>query len=122
MATMLRDAAFTMVAGMLLAAIGVGAALALAYRGGVAMVPMPMPTPATVTATPEPARSVPCPAEDSCSLDYRDGAWHVGPEGSGHEVTPVPWQSDGAWHVWYGGRLLVWDPLTLTWVPVVADG
>lgn len=22
---------------------------------------------------------VPCPTEDSCALDYRDGAWHITP-------------------------------------------
>ncbi len=25
---------------------------------------------------------VPCPSEDSCTVDYYDGAWHIGPPGS----------------------------------------
>lgn len=25
---------------------------------------------------------VPCPSEDSCTVDYYDGAWHIGPAGS----------------------------------------
>jgi len=38
-------------------------------------------------ATCEPApRVVPCPTEDSCALDYHDGAWHIGPAGSGDET------------------------------------
>jgi hypothetical protein len=28
------------------------------------------------------AREVPCPAEDSCTVDYHDGAWHIGEAGS----------------------------------------
>lgn len=32
---------------------------------------------------PVPTRVVPCAAEDSCSIDYRDGAWYIGTEGSG---------------------------------------
>ena len=26
--------------------------------------------------------TVPCPSEDSCSVDYYDGAWYIGPPGS----------------------------------------
>lgn len=29
------------------------------------------------------SRSVPCAAEDACDLDYRDGAWHIGTNGTG---------------------------------------
>jgi hypothetical protein len=25
---------------------------------------------------------VPCPTEDSCTVDFYDGAWHIGPAGS----------------------------------------
>jgi len=25
---------------------------------------------------------VPCPSEDSCTVDYYDGAWYIGPPGS----------------------------------------
>ena len=25
---------------------------------------------------------VPCPSEDSCTVNYYDGAWHIGPAGS----------------------------------------
>jgi hypothetical protein len=25
---------------------------------------------------------VPCASEDSCTVDYYDGAWHIGPDGS----------------------------------------
>jgi len=25
---------------------------------------------------------VPCPSEDSCTVDFYDGAWHIGPPGS----------------------------------------
>ena len=26
--------------------------------------------------------TVPCPSEDSCTVDYYDGAWYIGPPGS----------------------------------------
>lgn len=33
---------------------------------------------ARLVGTPgQPDRVVPCPAEDACTIDYRDGAWHV---------------------------------------------
>lgn len=32
-------------------------------------------------AVPHDAPSLPrCPTEDSCSVDYRDGAWHITPD------------------------------------------
>lgn len=31
---------------------------------------------------------VPCPSEDSCTVDYYDGAWHIGPPGSGPASVP----------------------------------
>lgn len=125
-----RDVALAIVASVALATLG-----ALLYFAGMrdGRQSAPAAVVATVTVTPSPARTVPCAQEDACALDYRDGAWHVGPDGSGHEVQPaeVPWLMDGAWYLWWGGRLLVWDALTLAWVdapdqsaalPVVSRG
>lgn len=111
-------------------AIGTGA-LALAYSGAHGTMPTTLPT-ATPVPTSPPAsdaivapdpRAVPCSAEDACSVEYRDGAWHIGTEGTGHEdvlmVGPsgeMPWQaSNGGWYLWWGDMLLTWDPYLLTW-------
>lgn len=32
----------------------------------------------------EPSRVVPCEVEDSCTVDFYDGAWHIGPDGSAY--------------------------------------
>lgn len=51
--------------------IVVGAALMWAFAPG-----------PEVTHVPVPTRTVPCVTEDSCTVDYRNGAWHIGLEGS----------------------------------------
>lgn len=35
-----------------------------------------------VGCTNQDSRSVPCPTEDDCTVDYHQGAWHVGVPGS----------------------------------------
>lgn len=60
-----------------IAGLVIGAALGAFVMAGYT------PPPRTIYV-PVPARVVSCSAEDSCTVDYRDGAWHIGPEGSAY--------------------------------------
>lgn len=44
------------------------------------------------TADPEPTTpTVACPAEDSCEIDFRDGAWHIRTYDDNSETPSGPW-------------------------------
>jgi len=71
-----------------LAALAIGLGAFVWAFPGVARPMPPTPAPAAVTVEVTPTadpRTVPCPAEDACTIDYRDGAWHIGEPGSAAE-------------------------------------
>jgi len=68
-------------AGLVLWATGFGAAVVLSdvLTGQDEDVQPHCPTDSTPCKVSPTSVQVPCPTEDSCELDYRDGAWHITP-------------------------------------------
>lgn len=71
----LSDRADRAVNGLRWLASGMALAVILAALVGLATAPRPGGHRDEVVI-------VPCPSEDSCTVDFYDGAWHIGPPGS----------------------------------------